>query len=398
VDAAKAALEAAGLVLGETANAPGKGEPGKIVSQKPAKGTMAPKGGAVSVEVGAAIPLPKLKVPGVAGLKEAQARKLLEAVGLKISAVTPKAAPGKGGVVLEQDPPAGTEVVRGTGIGLVVGKEAEVEVPDLKGKQLLEASKILAPLGLRIAADRIEYKVDPAAAPGSVLDQVPAPGAKVESGSEVVLTIARKGEVLFDVPDVRGKPQAAAEEELAKAGFSPGKVTTAVPPAGTAEGVVLSQTPAPGTKVKERGPVALVVSKTPSDTAKVPGVTGLPLEQAGAALKEAGFVLGTVERKVKAGEKAETVIAQDPAPGAEAKPGTAVNLTVALEAGEMVKVPVLLRKSAEEAAQILQQAGLRLGKVEKGPRYQKEIVIRQKPYPNAKVPRGSEVDLVVTTK
>jgi beta-lactam-binding protein with PASTA domain len=394
---AKAALEAAGLALGTSAKAPGRGQPGKIVSQTPAKGARAAKGTAVNVEVGAEIPVPQTVVPAVVGIREVDARRRIEIAGLKVASVTPRAAPGKGGVVLEQDPPAGTRLPRGSGVSLVVGKEAEVEVPDVRGKTLLDAANALKQVGLKVA-DTIEYRPDTASAPGTVLEQDPAPGTKIESGSEVRVVISQRSEVLFEVPNVTGKTRAAAEEELRKAGFSAGKVTNAPPPPGTAEGVVLSQAPAAGAKVKAKGPVDLVVSKSPGGLVAVPGLAGLPLAQAEARLKEAGLALGTVERKVKEGEKADTVIAQSLAPGEEVKPGTAVNLVVALEGGESVKVPVVLRKSAEEAAQILQAAGLRVGKVTKGPRYMKEIVIRQSPYPNAKVPRGSEVDLVVTTK
>ncbi|MCU0723162.1 MAG: PASTA domain-containing protein, partial [Planctomycetes bacterium] len=177
VDEAKAALEAAGLALGTSKKALGKGQPGRILSQDPAKGSKLPKGGSVNVEVGAEIPVIQAIVPAVVGSKETDARKRIEDAGLKIASVTPKAAPGKGGVVLEQDPPAGTRIPRGSGVSLVVGKEAEVDVPDVRGKSLLEASKALGQVGLKVA-DRIEARVDPASAPGTVLDQNPAAGAR----------------------------------------------------------------------------------------------------------------------------------------------------------------------------------------------------------------------------
>ena len=65
--------------------------------------------------------------------------------------------------------------------------------------------------------------------------------------------------------------------------------------------------------------------------AAVPDVTGLPLESARKALSNAGFKVGSVEKKASK-QAAGTVISQSPAGGAEALAGESIHLVVA-EAG-----------------------------------------------------------------
>jgi serine/threonine-protein kinase len=150
--------------------------------------------------------------------------------------------------------------------------------------------------------------------------------------------------------------------------------------------------------VKIRGSVALKIARALDAKVKVPGVVGLARDRAETRLLGAGLNVGKVTVEFKEGETANTVLRQIPAAGAEVDSGAKVDLVVADESKDFVKVPVILRKSLEDAKTLLAAAGLTLGTVTKGTRYFQEIVIRQTPYPNKHVRRGSAVDVVITEK
>ncbi|MHC4598132.1 MAG: PASTA domain-containing protein [Planctomycetota bacterium] len=400
VDEAKSRLLASGLEFGRMKSVPGKGELGKVLAQKPAAGEEVKRGTLVSVEVGAPARVQRVATPGLKGLTLEEAKARLKQLGLVPGKITREIFSGKAGMILSQNPPAGRNVKVGSSIDLVVAREPVgelAEVPDLKGLKLSEAARKLSAIGLKVA-ENIENRVDNTVEPGQVLDQKPAAGKKVERGTEIHLVIAKQGEVLYTVPDVVGKPQAEAEEILRREGFGIGEVTSAPAPGRTELGTVLSQKPAAGEKTKTRVSVALVVAVKPETVAKVPGLVGLARARAEELLKEAGLALGNVTTEERENEAVGTVLRQTPEAGLEVPPGTKVDLVVAEEPADMVKVPIILRLSLEDAQKALEKAGLRLGTVTQGKRFMKEIVVRQFPYPNKKVRKGTKVDVTVTKR
>ena len=153
------------------------------------------------------------------------------------------------------------------------------------------------------------------------------------------------------VPEVTGLTQERAEAAVTDAGLTVGEVTQAN--SDTIErGLVISQSPEPGTEVDEQAAVSLVVSSGAAETT-VPTLVGLSLDEARNALIDAGLQLGTV-KNVPSAENRNTVVKADP-PEATAVPvDSRVNLDVA--SGEN-KVPNVVGKTAEEARSLLQQAG-----------------------------------------
>jgi hypothetical protein len=91
------------------------------------------------------------------------------------------------------------------------------------------------------------------------------------------------------------------------------------------EGTVLSQDPPAGSEMSEATFVTVVVAKP---FPRVPDVTGQKLTGAKRTLKRAGFSIGQVTER-ESGKPKGTVLAQTPAEGKSAKPGTAVGLVVA---------------------------------------------------------------------
>jgi serine/threonine-protein kinase len=121
-----------------------------------------------------------------------------------------------------------------------------------------------------------------------------------------------------------GIPASTAVRRARDAGFQPvvRSVFSTKP-----RGVVAAQKPAPGTLLAKGGSVTLSVSK--GQPAKpVPDVVGQSASQAVALLKAAGFSATTVG--VPSSETKGNVVAQRPAAGGKAQPGTKVRLNVSV--------------------------------------------------------------------
>ncbi len=124
------------------------------------------------------------------------------------------------GVVISQDPEAGTLQSKDTKINLVVSKgekpAEEVTVPDLVNKSSTEAQQALAKAGLKGDA---QTKPSDTVAKGYVCEQSPAAGTTAKEGDTVTYYISTGTEAV-DVPDVQGYSQSSATTILQNAGFS----------------------------------------------------------------------------------------------------------------------------------------------------------------------------------
>nr|WP_067285955.1 PASTA domain-containing protein [Marinobacterium profundum] len=132
-----------------------------------------------------------------------------------------------------------------------------VEVPDVVGIPLNQASAVLEQAGLEIAQP-VASKASREQMPNSVLEQMPAAGSEVDKGSTVQLTVAEK--LLVKVPVLAGVRLATAVQRLSSAGLGLGEVAEKVDdskPVGT----VLEQQPDQGLSVEEGTAVNLVVSR-----------------------------------------------------------------------------------------------------------------------------------------
>jgi len=126
---AEAALEAAGLAAGAvTETYSPTVAAGSVVSQTPAAGAEAPPGAAVDFTVSlGAQPVP---VPDVVGMTAVAAGAALGAAGLAAGAVTEAhSASVAAGLVLSQDPAAGTQAAPGSPVSLVLSKGPEPAPP-----------------------------------------------------------------------------------------------------------------------------------------------------------------------------------------------------------------------------------------------------------------------------
>lgn len=222
--------------------------------------------------------------------------------------------------MLRTDPAGDERIERGGTVALVLsaGQERH-DVPRLVGLDADTAAERLAGLDLR---PEVREHWSERFGAGTVVRQGIRPGTSVRPGTTVELVVS-KGPRPIDVPDLTGRPAAAAASELRGLGFRVDVVDKTYDDTVPA-GAVLSQTPAAGTGF--RGDlVEIVVSKGPP-VVEVPDVVGAGIDDARAVLDEAGFVVE--ERRSATYIGLGYVVAQDPAGGESAPPGSTVVLSL----------------------------------------------------------------------
>lgn len=158
-----------------------------------------------------------VKVPELEGLKLADARNTLRKAGLAPGVITREFSDEAAqGTVIRSEPAAGTERRPDSAVALVVSKGSPVDVPDVTGDSVEDATSTLEDAGLKVkvAPERIH---SPAEA-GAVARQSPAEGGQAATGDTITLTVS-KGPRMVEVPDVTGDRLDDARRELEEAGF-----------------------------------------------------------------------------------------------------------------------------------------------------------------------------------
>jgi len=165
----------------------------------------------------------------------------------------------------------------------------------------------------------------------------------------------------FEMPDYTGM---LLEEVEAMAGESGLQVETGdiVYSDEHEEGRVVSQTPAPTTKVKEGGTVTVNLSRG-SREGTVPNIISKTYQDAVFFLEKYGYKVGSVSYE-NANQPEGLVLRQSPTGGEEAAPGSFVNFVVSLGVSEsQAIVPLLVGMTELDATEALQAVNLTLGDV-----------------------------------
>ncbi|MFE6769232.1 Stk1 family PASTA domain-containing Ser/Thr kinase [Streptomyces fimicarius] len=190
-------------------------ERGSVVSSDPASGARIRGNGSVTLVVSRGPEI--VRVPDVVGSSLADARRALKKVGLAPGMVTKEFSEDVArGEVIRTDPRAGTDRNPDTAVALVVSKGAPVEVPDVSGLSVEDATAELEAEGLK--AEVLPGRVHSAEAEGDVAEQSPGEGTEAAEGDTVQLTVS-KGPRMLDVPDVTGRDVDEARSTLEEAGF-----------------------------------------------------------------------------------------------------------------------------------------------------------------------------------
>jgi serine/threonine-protein kinase len=162
-----------------------------------------------------------------------------------------------------------------------------------------------------------------------------------------------------------------------------------------APGSVVSTDPAGGESILRHGTVTAVLSQGP-ERHQVPALRGTTVDQAQAALQDAGLSYGHATYRFSEKVARGIVLAADPAPGARLKRGAAVDLMVS-KGPRPVQVPNFTGRDADVATHALQRRGFTVdaSREENSDTFAQGDVIRQSPHTGTLF-KGDTVTLVVS--
>jgi beta-lactam-binding protein with PASTA domain len=189
-EAARSALEDRGLVLANVDRVAHPSLPrDAVVWQDPPPGVVVPEGTQVRLTLSTGPQ--RIPVPDVTGYASEHATALIEAAGLAVGSVESAQAPTPENVAVNTRPPAGTPLLPGTEVTLVVSVGgATIHIPSLIGLTLDEARIELEEVGLALGADYA--RTSNAAEPGQVFFQDPAAGTLAAPGTRVNVIIVSR--------------------------------------------------------------------------------------------------------------------------------------------------------------------------------------------------------------
>jgi serine/threonine-protein kinase len=224
------------------------------------------------------------------------------------------------GSVIGTDPEAGSRIVDGSTVEVVVSKGLErYTVPRLHGLTLAAAEAAVTDASLTVGV--VGRRWHDTVPEGRVIIASPTAGQEERRDTPVDLFVS-KGPEPVEVPDLEGKDAAKAETRLTGLGF---QVRVTEEHSRTVDaGAVISQRPDDGTR--HRGDrVDLVVSLGPV-MVEVPDLTAMSVEDATDALRAAGLQVDVEQSELFVG--LDHVVSQDVDAGDAVPEGSVVTISI----------------------------------------------------------------------
>ena len=166
---------------------------GTIVLQRPEAGSVVKVGRRIYLFLSGGEPV--VLVPMLKGKSVRDAKFALERIGLKLGTVNQVPSSNPKYMIFDQQYVEGTPVKKGESVDISVStgiETGEILTPDLIGKSLIEATKILADSSLKVG--KLNYQVSFSLLPNTVIDQYPSKGSKLNPGEAVDLFITKSGD------------------------------------------------------------------------------------------------------------------------------------------------------------------------------------------------------------
>ena len=209
------------------------------------------------------------------------------------------------------------------------GQSSEIEVPNLLTMTVEQAEKQLQ--GSNFTLKVKEDPEDSDQPEGTIIEQYPKGGRKVKGKHEIEVTLsngkgAPEAGKEFALNNYKSEEYRQAQIELERLGLD--VVIEWEKDSTVAEGYIIRQTPAEGTKVKKGDKITLVVSQiADSENVIVPTLIGMTQSQAKRELEKYNLTLGAVSHEPSNRPKGQ-VIGQSIAGGDSVGVKTAVKITL----------------------------------------------------------------------
>jgi serine/threonine-protein kinase len=213
----------------------------------------------------------------------------------------------------------------------------------------------------------------------------------------VMMQITRHGDE-FTLPDFTHQTVMEAEMRLKELNLSYEIASNEYAP-GTPKGVIISQFPRAGIKVKEDRLIKFVVSAG-QKMIEIPNLAGLSVRQAMLDLETAGLDLGEIAWAFSDTLPERVVVFSYPASGTQIPLGSQVNLMVNRgRASNFTYVPQVVGLTLQEARKRLEDKSLKLGvvKTKTDENYLPETVLEQSEPAGTELDINTEIDLVVSS-
>lgn len=215
------------------------------------------------------------RIPRVVGMNFDDASAALEKAGfhgLKGDSRFHKTTPE--GIVLEQDPPAGSVQKRGAEVTLAVSAgQATATVPEVSGTSQQQAQIAIENAGFTFGSVSQQTSDQPR---GAVIGSNPPAGTSLELPATVSITLSQ-GPSTIQIPDLTGRTLADARSTLEQLGLHLGG-TTRDTSSFMPENTVLGQSPSPGATVSAGASVSLRLSRFPPPPRIVPSDTSTRID------------------------------------------------------------------------------------------------------------------------
>jgi len=183
----------------------------------------------------------------------------LEAMGLRVDTLELEDPVQPAGQVIDQNPPAGSEITPGTRVILFVSKGPAVEqIPDLESRPVLAAMNIISQLGWLASTSEEASEIIPE---GLVIRTEPPAQSKLSPGSRVEIVIS-SGLPVMSVPSVTSLLEDSAVQILEEEGFQINLIEELLPAESVNNGRVISQSPQPEIEVELGTIVTIVVGRS----------------------------------------------------------------------------------------------------------------------------------------
>ena len=228
---------------------------GNVFSQDPPPGNKLEKGGTVHLKISAG--KGQVKVPDVSNQSLDDAQSQLRDSNLDYKVQQENSDTVDPGKVTRTDPPAGSQVEKGTIITLYVSTgKAQVQIPDVSNQDPVTAANTLGAKDLTV--EQVSQPSDTVDA-DKVIGTNPPAGTSVPKGSKVQLIVST-GKEQIRVPNVVGLSKSDATTELQNAGFQVTvREVTSLDPNNA--GRVIAQSPSADSKAPKGSVVTITVGK-----------------------------------------------------------------------------------------------------------------------------------------
>jgi beta-lactam-binding protein with PASTA domain/predicted Ser/Thr protein kinase len=262
------------------------------------------------------------EVPDVVGRRSATASQILQNRGFEVNIENVRSDSVPSDRVATQRPQPKQRAREGSTVTIIVSSgPGDATIPFVRGSPRAQAERRLKAAGFRVDVRREFSDTVPA---NKVIETSPSERSPLQRGSTVTLVVSR-GARKVQVPDVVGSTTGEARALLEGRGLQVSLTEREVQdkPAGT----VLEQSPAAGASIQRGGTVKLTVAKAPPQV-KVPDVIDDTVDDAVAALEQAGFKVRRRPRKVDSPDDDKVVLDQNPPADEKRDKGTRVTITV----------------------------------------------------------------------